>query len=138
MKLRMHPGTCGDCGGSANWTIIHGVMHYFCIEQCDGFRQLDLDLRDQILQGRADLDRHGASLKGSQSLDRLETHHPTLGPAPRPQSPTPPSEGLVPGSRDPRQLRLQDTTDESRARLEQLGDLGDRDEPVLPWCDDPK
>ena len=35
---------CDYCAGPANWTMIGGELHFYCISRCDGFENLELDL----------------------------------------------------------------------------------------------
>ena len=34
--------SCDHCKGRASWTVIDGLVHYYCRGQCDGFAQLDV------------------------------------------------------------------------------------------------
>jgi len=138
MKLRMHPGTCEHCGGSANWTMINGVMHYFCVEQCAGFRQLELNLGDPVVQDPLDQGQREASRMVYRSLDRSGKLLPTEDPEVLPLSPTQPAEASVPGSLDPHQLRLKDMYDGLTALQKLLDDLAAEAYPALPWSDDLK
>lgn len=134
----MYPGTCEHCGGSANWTVIGGIVHYYCQAECDGFRQIELDLRDPVVQDRADLHRRGASREVSQSPDLSDSHLPTSGPGILPLFPTL-LEAVEPLESPSRRLRRSPGSfDAWRARLAQLVGLLFRVESVPPESDDPR
>lgn len=111
MKLHMHPGSCEDCGGSASWTIIEGVMYYFCVEQCAGFMQIEMNLADAWAPQGAVPDQRGSSRKESQSGGLSDYPRPIEVQLEPPQLPTEPEESPEPESLDQRRFPWQGTSD---------------------------
>lgn len=131
-------GSCELCGGSANWCVIGGAVHYYCLAQCDAFMQCELILGDLPwwkLSGRY---RHAASQKESVLRDQLGSRRPSAGHVRKRHSPKPAFERPAPENPDQYQFPWLDTIDESRARQELLDDLLDQAAAALPESDDPK
>lgn len=146
----MYPGTCQDCGGSAHWTIIAGLMHYYCQAECDGFMQTELAFEEENIEVLPEpdpgapmmlfeaRDRSDSNLRVSRSPGRLGFLHPIAGLARRLLSLATPSSHWRLETPDPDLLPWQGRTDGYSKRLEQLVVRFDRAFAAQPPTSNPK
>lgn len=123
-----YPGYCEDCNGPANWTLIRGQMYYYCVNQCDGFMQMEMRLEDRDEHPRYDgPDRRAPSPRGFLarvlSGDLSVIVLPILALGRRLLRPRSPSLSWIQGSPSRYRFRSQDRSGALKDRLGQLADL---------------